>query len=183
MLSAEPKTRVVASRKETTAARDGGRGSQKQTVFFFLDELAAADTARKVIPFVQPSPEEPDPEPAPKPPDNPSHDIDFPPSSTPYDQWPDKFTKIPFAIASEYGRKLGPTQTRIFEVMHDMIHGYTEKPDSRHRRGQISQNEIAEAAGVGLRTVQRYIPQLIKYGFVELISPGRRNQRRMSDSS
>ena len=129
-------------------------------------------------------------------PDDPPHQINAPASPTPYDPYPGKFTMVPRAIAEDYGRKLGPTRTRIFEAMHHLIHGYKDDKESReakrhrrghkddeesskakrHRRGQISYGEIADLSGVCVRTIERQMPKLIEDGFVKRLCRGHLNR-------
>ena len=170
MASAEAKLQVV-SRKERTRTRDVDHSGHEQFLLPF-GELPAADTPSRVIPFRAKS-APPIETPARR--EIPPHETEDHASPTPYDAYPGKFTMVPRAIAEDYGRKLGPTRTRIFEAMHHLIHGYKDPPrgdkqdkdkqdktNKRHRSGQISYGEIADLSGVSVRTVERRVPELIK---------------------
>ena len=175
MLVAEGKSQVVASRsrdQQTTAAPVSGRSAPEQRALPF-DEPSPSVTARRVIPLVHPSRGTPEPAPARR--DNPPHDTDAPASGAPHDPFPGRFTKVPLAIANHYGRELGTTKTRILEVMHHLIYGYGGNPVGR-RQGQISYKEIADAAGVSVRTVERQLPKLIEDRFVKRLSLGQPNK-------
>ena len=107
--------------------------------------------------------------------------FDIPQGPAPYDPYPGKFTMIPRAIAEDYGPRLGPTRTRIYEAMHHLVYAYrggeTDKTVKRHQRGQISYGEIAGLAGISVRTVERQMPRLIEAGFVKRLARGQRNKQ------